>query len=331
MAVGAVNALVGLSLGVETVAHGYHRLLEMFGYLLVLAALVLGVRRVLRTGLTPRLAALLTTLGMFWLLTGAARAFGGDWYASRYTYPGAVLILVIVAELGRGVALSRRLAIGAAAILVLAAGVNAGWLLKDGNGRRVDAQILSAELASIELSRDHISPDLRFDDRRGSFMTPSGYLAAAADLGSPAMPRSELPHAPLLARQAADALLAGALVGVRPGEAAGRRPPLTARISGSAAAYARKGSRCVAVSPPAGRTVNAVMRLPRTGLLVTPGGTAADRARVRVSVRRFAPTWTPSPAVIERTGVASLIAAATDRSRRPWRVAITANRHFRLC
>jgi hypothetical protein len=332
LAAGALSALLGLPLGVETIGHGYHRVLEGLGYLLVLLALTFLARRLLHIGrVTPRVAALLTTLLLFWLLTGAARASFGDWYTSRYLYPGAVLVILLVAELARGVVLSRRFALAMTAILLLAATANVGWLLKDGTGRRGDTQILSAQLAALEIGRHQIPPDFQVDERRSSFMTARGYFEATADLGSPAMPRAELPRASLVARQAADALLVRGVVRRRPFTPNARRPAVTARISGSAARFARRRARCIAVSPPPGRHVTAVLSLPRSGIAVIPRGSPTDRRPVLVSLRRFAPTWTPWPPAPSRSGAGSLITAPVDRASTPWRVEVSGSRRFSVC
>jgi hypothetical protein len=162
-------------------------------------------------------------------------------------------------------------------------------------------------------------------------MTAGAYFDATADLGSPAMPRAELPRASLAGRQAADQLLVRGIVHLTHYAGTVRRPPVTAPISGSAAPFVRRRARCISVNPPRGRHVNAVLRLPRTGIAVIPRGTATDRRGVTVSLRRFAPTWTPWPDALSISGTGALVTAAADRSSTPWRVEISGTRRFSVC
>lgn len=333
LAANAIDSLLALPLGVETQSHGYHRPLELLGYLLVVAAIVFTVRRVLHIGrLTPRVGALLAITGSYWLLTGAARAYAGDWYASRYVYTGSVLVLLTVAELARGVRIRRRVGLALAGVAVLAAAGNLGWLLKDSSGRRADTEVLKAELGAVELVRAHVPPTLAVDDKRAAFMTARAYLEARDELGSPAMAAADLPGASLLARQGTDALLQHAVVRLAPAAAGGgARPGSPVAITGSAMQFAKRRTRCVAVNTPPGRTVAATFVLPRIGVVVIPRGTRVDRRPVEIRVRRFASTFLEPHFVLGRSGDGRLLRAAPDRSPHPWRVEVSSTRRFSLC
>jgi len=79
-----------------------------WGRPLAVAAAALLVWRLVRLGRVPgRVAALGTMLAVFWLLTGARRAQLASPEESRYLYVGALLVLLLVVELARGVALPR--------------------------------------------------------------------------------------------------------------------------------------------------------------------------------------------------------------------------------
>jgi hypothetical protein len=324
---GALSALYALPLGIETTGRGYHGLLELLSVIALLAGAVAIFRRARRAGVTPRLAMLVTTLGAYWVLTGIARGYSGQWYAGRYVYPGAVLILVLVAEAARGMTLPRRAAFVAVPLAAAIAVANAGWLVKNGNGRRADAQILSAQLAAVEIARDHIPPEFRIDDRRTSFATAHDYFAAADDLGSPALPLSELDEAVPVARRAADEMMIRTSVrAVTPAPGA-RRPRITARISGSARAFTRRGGRCVAVRAPRRTPVVAIMDLPPSGI----GILAADPGSVRVGVRRYGRPYLPFPEFRRAVHERQLLLANLGRSSRPWSVRVSARGPFSIC
>lgn len=321
---GALSALYGLPLGVETAGRSYHSAIELLSYLALAAAVFALVHRVRRIGVTPRLAMLVTTLLSFWLLTGVARGYSEQWYAGRYVYPGAVLILVLAAEAGRGLKLPRRALAVAAPVAILVAAVNAGWLVKDGNGRRVDAQVLSAELAAAELARDQLPGDFLIDDRRARFVTANQYFDAVDDIGSPALPAAELPAARPLARRSADALLVrGGMIGAGP--AGGRRGAgASVRLSGPAAAHARRVGDCTVVRVPRGRGLSAAFTLPREGVAIR----TRDPGAVRIGVRRFASAYEPlaAPAARER-----MLVAAPDRAPGSWSVQLSGATGYRLC
>jgi hypothetical protein len=109
MAANAVASLLGVPLGHATLRRSVGPVLDGAAYAALVAALaVLAWALRAKRRLTPRMAMLLTTLGSYWLLTGVARAYTDEPYGSRYIYPAAVLIVLVVAEAARGVALRNR-------------------------------------------------------------------------------------------------------------------------------------------------------------------------------------------------------------------------------
>jgi len=327
-ATGALSALYGLPLGVETAASGYHRALELIAYAALPIALFVLARRVARMGrLTPRLVMVATTLGSFWLIGAVARGFAEEWYASRYVYTAAVLILILVAEAWSGEALPRRAAVLLVPVALGVAALNAGWLVKDGNGRRDDSQRLAAELAAVELARARVPLDFPIDDRRAKFVTARLYFLATEDLGSPALSPEELGGASPLARQAADEALSRALVRVRPYDRGSQRPPITSALAGSAARFARRRGGCIAVRQPRGRPVTATFTLPDRGVVVI----TTDPRSVNVGLRRFGSTFVTPASVRDRPGRASLIEIPPDLSTKAWRAQVSSTRPFRLC
>jgi hypothetical protein len=335
MAANAIDSLLALPLGGATAGHGYHTALELLGYLLLAAALALAVRRVVHIGrLTPRVAALLAILASYWLFTGATQAADGDPFAGRYVYPAAVLILLTVAELAGGARVPRRAVLtGLIAVSAVLACANAAWLADGGGDRRGDARVLRTELAAAELSGARAPAGVLVDARRAPGTTMREYLAARNDLGSPALAAADLPGAPLEGRRGADRLLRRALVAFSPADArvAAARPGARVAVGGPATPFVKLKKRCVAVNTPPGRVLVATFSLPRTGVVVIPRGKPADRRRVVVRLRRFAPAYGSPGTVLDRSGVATLVDARPDGSPRPWGVAIRAERRVSVC
>jgi hypothetical protein len=237
-----------------------------------------------------------------------------------------VLVLILAAEALRGAGIPRRglmLAVGAAAAVLA---LNTGWLLKDGSGRRADTEILASELSAADLARGRLPRSHPIDTQRTGFLTARAYFEAVDDLGSPAPPASELPEASPEARAAADKLLASGVARIRTRDRGARRPALRVRLSGSAARFARRRARCVAVRPPPGRTVDAVLTLPARGLVVLP----SRPGRAHVLLRRFGDRFvTPRPA-FSTVATGSLVTVPLDRSPVPWRIRVVGSR-FKLC
>ena len=151
----------------------------------------------------PRVLGLLTIMVAFWLLTGLRRAILEHPDASRYLYVGGLFILLLVAEVARGVSLPRRwtpLLIVAVAIAVLS---NAGTMRDAGRFLRASADAARADLAALELSRDSVKPGYLATSFPGTpfvSVRAGPYFAAADDLGSPAYSPAQLVTAPEPAR-----------------------------------------------------------------------------------------------------------------------------------
>ena len=96
----------------------------------------------------PRIAGLLTMLASYWLLVSVSRS-GLTPYRSRYMEPGAIVFVLLAAELlGRHPPriTMRTLVAGCAAVVVL----GVPYLWHNGGKYRLESQILSAELGTLE-------------------------------------------------------------------------------------------------------------------------------------------------------------------------------------
>ena len=95
---------------------------------------------------------------------------------SRYQFAGAIFLLLLCAELARGIRIPARAQAVVVALLVIGAAPNAYNLHESSNLLRSNAKIDRAELAAIELSADRVPDDLLVEPIGGRY-----------DPGSPAL------------------------------------------------------------------------------------------------------------------------------------------------
>jgi hypothetical protein len=261
-------------------------------------------------GLVPgRVVTLLAILVSFWLLTGLQRADKSSPDASRYLYAGAVFIVLLAAELARGVILSRRaLAIlaAAAALIVVA---NLGDLRDAGRLLRDQGQLARADLAALELARSSLPPGYvaaSFPGHPFLKIDAATYLDAARELGSPALSVAELTR------------IHG--VGVEPGDGTAHGPPPA--VDAAHAGSVNRSGGCVTFRPeaagPAGSTPELELTLPPGGLRLTTGTGLAD-----VAVRRFAAGFPQEPLSRLAASSSGTLRIAGDGAEAPWHVRVS--------
>jgi hypothetical protein len=286
-----------------------------WGRILLVAGIGLGAWRFRRLGGIPRTFWVALAIGgSFWFLTAFnAIPLLREPTNGRYQYPGAVFLLLIAAELLRGVRISRRgLALGSA--LTALAVLSGLWFLHLGysNFLKPSSDQLRAQLAAIEIARDRVQPGLAF----GGLFAPidaGSYLSAVDAYGSPAYSESELASSPEAARVAADNLLVLGL-GIELGSKQGSPSP--ARGQGV--------TRCQQVAAtPTGEI----------GLALGPGkvtlrprsGTSAE-----VLLARFADGF-PVRLGPLASGHTSSLTLPVDRSLSPWRLGLRGGGHVTVC
>jgi hypothetical protein len=328
-AAGAMGALTGLS-GATTSDAGATL---PWGRPLAVAAAVLVAWRLARMGLVPaRVVTLLAVLLAFWLLTGLQRAVTSSPDSSRYLYAGAVFIILLAAELARGIVVSRRVAAVLAAAAGLAIVANLGDLRDAGRLLRDQANVARADLAAIELARSSLPPGYvaaSFPNHPLLMIEAETYLEAARELGSPAASAEELAAGPESARLVTDAELTRLHdVGLEPGNARvqGPTPVVDAMHAGS---VSRNGP-CITFRPevagPAVSTPELQLTLPPAGVRLTAGNGSAD-----ITVRRFAtgfPQESLSRLAASSTGTLRI---ARDRSDAPWHVRVASEAAVTAC
>lgn len=268
MAASAFAGLVGL--GID------------WGRPLALGALGFAIWWTARRPATPRALSLISGLALLWGLTALLRAQLNGAGDSRYIYPGAVLIVLLGAELLRGARASVRSALVAATVVVAAAVGNYG-ALKAGSIQFQDwSGYLRAELGALEVAGPTAPPTLAPDPMRAPDITADRYFAAVRQLGSPADTPAEVRRRPEPQREAADGVLvAGLQIGFRPtpstiASTTGPRPLLES--STAVAAKRSGGCRALRATAPG---ANAVFTIPKRGLVVDNLGTGNLEVRIR--------------------------------------------------
>lgn len=184
----------------------------------LLVAVVVLVALWLRRGhrVSTQILVVATAALSFWILGGFNFIPGREPTASRYQYIGVVFIVLVLAEIFRGVRISPR------ATLVLA-GLTAIVLvsnlvpLKDGlKMMEQQSELARGELAAIELAEDGIDPAFALTPEIAgtATLTPidaGSYLEAVREHGSPAAKLDELPSLEAGARKQVDVVLIHAL------------------------------------------------------------------------------------------------------------------------
>jgi hypothetical protein len=337
-AAGSVGALLGLPLGVRTVADrewlGVSVHLVTAG---LFAALVfqLATRR---RALTPTLALIMSVLAAYWLALTLTRGYTGYAYVSRYLYVSCVLLALLAVEYFRGHPIDGRRTAAILGVAAVAAGLNLAVLRHYSAERRYDAMLVTAELGALEISRQQVDPLFRPDDdpKRAPNVVALTYFAATDRIGSsPAPDPEELARMPEAARQHADGVLIRAFgIEVKPytravrrllGAVGRERVPLAA--AGIAAGSASSRGDCLAVTPDSANPVVVELRLPSTGLVLTgPGAREA-----KVSLRRFGSGFGQQQPGKPAGASESFVAAPLGKSSRPWHMRIQAARPLKIC
>lgn len=286
-----------------------------WGRPLLVVALALAAWRLWRLGwIPPQLIVVAAIAATFWLLAGINEKPGRDPHTSRYQYIGAIFLLLIAAELLRGVRLTRVTLAAVFAVTLLAVASNLSFLKQSWLSYRLTSQIERADLAAVEIARDRVSPDfLLTEDIAGTayvHIDAGHYLSAADAFGSPAYDENELAAAPEVARNTADVVLANAIgvsFSTRPEPAGGRRG-------------------CVVVSPPAEGDTRLV-ELPPGGATIE----APRRARAVIRLRRFSTENSPVTVGELAPGRIGILEIPADRSQRPWVLDLEAQAPATVC
>jgi hypothetical protein len=288
-----------------------------WGYVLlaVLAALAIYARvrgRRFSSGLWPVLAGGAT----FWFLAGFNAIPGREAWSSRYLYVGALFVLLLAAELLKGVRFGRWALLAGGAVTLVAVGFNLAPLREGRDFFKSQTVLTRADLGAIEIAAGSVEPIFTLPPEIAgtSFLNEieaGEYLAAVREYGSPAYNPAELAAAPEAGRKQADLVLANAL-------------PVSIELDAPVAAAA--GGRCVEVLAGAGPEAEPLRLRPGvTTVEFGPGGTGTIR------LRRFAVVTYPLVSEGIAAGSTTRLSVPRDRSARPWRLQVEAPQGATVC
>jgi hypothetical protein len=329
-AAGVVAALTGLA--GEVVAEPGSTL-DWGAPLALLAAAALAWRLARLHPLPPRVLALLTMLIGFWVLTGLRRASISNPDESRYLYVGALVALLLIAELLRGVSLSRTAMFVVAVAVGAALLSNIGILRDAAREQRAQADQIRAELGVLEIAEPYVKADHVLGHFPGYplVVIPAGqYLETAKELGSPAAGPAEIAQDREPVRAAADAeLIRMGAIALRPTEGRSdseQRPAIDAVSRG---AVSTRGA-CVtfrrAVVDSADPSGALDLSVPTAGLVL-----AAEGGSATVQARRFASGFSPLPQGRLAASGSALVRVRRDLASQPWHIRVAPEQLVTAC
>jgi hypothetical protein len=286
----------------------------------VLAALVAlsiwGWRR--KGGFSPRLWPVLVSAAAFWFLAAFSYFPGREAYSSRYLYAGAAFLILIAADLLRGVRSGRWALVAGGAVAVVVAVFNLVPLREGRDFLRAQTVLTRSDLGAIEIARRTVDPTFALPPEIAgtSFLNEieaGEYLEAVDEYGSPAYTPAELARAPEAGRVQADVVLVNAL-------------PVTMEVERQAAHGLGPGGRCVRVPSGQGSAAPALpLRPGSTRIELASGGPGTIR------LRRFAAAEYPLVSEGVPGGSTTLLRIPRDAATRPWRLQVEAAQPAVVC
>jgi hypothetical protein len=309
----SLGSLVGLGTSPETGVGD-----PAWGRALLIALVIgLGYRQYrLRPRISPGLWPVAAAAAANWILSAFNNIAGRDPTVSRYQYVGAVLILLILANLLRDVKVTRRMVLAGAAVTLLAVGPNLVVLKNGTDLLRKEAVLTRADTAAFEIARRTVDPDLQLNPEiagTGALVNvyAGAYLEAVDEYGSPAYSVAELEAAPEEGRRQADIVLAHAL-------------PLNATTT-LGGLGASTGPGCTTI-PPGGGDPEGIPLAPGSyRIAIDPGPEAS------IDLRRFAVGEFPVANQGVAGGSVTELRIPPDSARLPWRLRVEARQSARLC
>jgi hypothetical protein len=300
------------------------------GLPLLTALLTLAVWRLRRLGhAPPRVIALVAGAIAFWILTAIQRGYVSPPGTSRYLYFGAVLIILLAAELARTASI--RLS-AAAVVCVAAIAVGASFLpvfADVGRDMRFRAEQTRVALGAVEFARENVAASENLEMLPGYpivVLQAAQYFRARDAWGSPAASAFEIAAAPAHIRSLADTELArfddAALKPTTGPARAGASPPVNEAVGGR---VRRRGS-CVSFTASPARPGAVALSVPSHGLLVRARGGPAT-----LHLRRFAATFAGEPLASVRPETAARLSIRRDRASQPWHAQVRTRGGATIC
>jgi hypothetical protein len=297
--------------------------------LLVAAALLAGWR-IYKLGRIPRWLWIVAAIGFsFWILAALNAKPGRNATAGRYQYVTAVFIVLIAAELLRGIRVDRRGVIA----LVIAVGAivisDVAFLHQGYKLYRTISRVERADLAALDIVRGKVAPEFTTTpDFAGAVMIVNAerYYQAKDDFGTPAYTPSQLARAPDQARVGADNVLARALdLKLAPTSNPPRPSGPAPVLKGPDSALVRESGSCLTVR--VSKSDPPLLELPAGGVLLRSEGIAEAEVRLRRFTQRTIPVDLGQLA----RGATDVLSIPTDRSNVPWKLSLDGSGAVAAC
>jgi hypothetical protein len=276
--------------------------------LLLVLAIAIGVRSARERKISQGLVVVLVLAFTFWALTGLDREFGRSPVSSRYQFPSAVFLLLILGETLRGLRIPRLAVVAAALVSAVAVYGGISIFHREQGLWEGFGDSWRATLGALEIGGDRVSPDFLVP-MDGPPLTYGEYARAAEVYGTPAYGEAEL---------------SGALIGAKADET------LVAALGISLLRQA--SGQSLAGAPQCNRYGGAELTSHR--LAIEPGKTVtladAGSRPLQVTLARFG----PPPGVVVgglAPGGTGPLAIPSDDSARPWLVGIEGRGPLRVC
>jgi hypothetical protein len=256
----------------------------------------------------------------FWALAGLNQIPGREAASSRYQYVGVVFLLLVAAELGRGVRFGRdwMLAIGLLATFSIASNLQALNSAFEHTYHPI-SRLEKADLGAIDIARGTVEPGFVLSNDiadTGFVHVEAGpYLAARDSYGTPAYDPAEIAASPRHVRFAADKVMFKALrIAAATADSVPFPSSTPTPATATAGVVAVPAGSCVSVASDG--DASPLLSLPPTGATFRSPAPSEKVLMSRFSTGRFPITVTEAvPA-----GLAFTIATPPDRASQPWKV-----------
>jgi hypothetical protein len=290
-----------------------------WGWPLLIVAAGLVVWRQLRSpGFSPRLWPVAAATATFWLLTAFNYTQGREATASRYAYAGAVFLLLVAAELLRGVRFGRPALWAIGAVTIAAALANLAPLTDGRDFLERETVLTRADTGAIDIASRTVQPYFALTPEIAG--TPSlidvnaaEYLPAVREHGSPGYSPEELETAAEAGRKQADIVLSQAL------------PISTDTYLQAYDADGAGGENCVTVGSGGGSGADLPVFAGVTRIELAPGPPA------EFSLRRFARGEYPVSTEGAPGNSMTLLRIPRDSAAQPWHLRVDARQRALVC
>jgi len=304
-----------------------------WGRPLLAVAVVLALFRIYKVGVSRQFWGILALGLSFWLLDAFYAEEGRSPVSSRYALIGVIIVILLAAELLRGLQLPRKPAvwtlvlIGVATVASMAS--NIYYLHQAYDSYHQTSILEKSALGAVELARGHVAPTFLLSEEvtgTGYVSIEAGaYFAARDKWGSAGYDEAELAEAPEPGRYSADKVLFEGERAKVTDATASELPSGAPETAAGPGEFEVPVAGCVTATPTAG--VSPLLDLPPGGAFVEAG----PEPITTVSLKRFADGFP----IQFHEGVQSeetiALALPADRSSVPWKMQLETTGPATVC